>query len=155
VLTELQAKNMQRVGGVRYTDEERAFADELVKTLAPGGLALGSQEGLSPPDPTAGRGSTDVGDVSWVVPTTEFYAATWVPGTPPHTWQAVAASGTSIGAKGMLVAAKTLALTLLDLLADPALVQRARAEFEAQRGTHRYEPRIGDRPRPLDYRKRP
>jgi aminobenzoyl-glutamate utilization protein B len=154
-LTELQAKNMQRVGGVRYNDEERRFAEELALTLPPGGLPLGSQEGISTPDAVAGRGSTDVGDVSWVAPTTQFFAATWVPGTPPHTWQAVATSGTTIGEKGMLVAAKTLALTLIDLLSDPAHVAKARAQFEEQRGKHAYSSRIGDRPPPLDYRKRP
>jgi len=153
-LSGLQAKNMQRVGGVHYTDEERAFAEDLAKTLPPGGLPIGSQEGISPSDAVAGRGSTDVGDVSWVVPTTGFFAATWVPGTPPHTWQAVAASGTTIGEKGMLVAAKTVALTLIDLFSDPAHVERARAEFEEQRGSHAYTSRIGDRPPPLDYRKR-
>ncbi len=153
-LSQLQLENMVRVGGVEYTPDERAFAEELARTLPPGGLPIGSQERLSPPNSVEGRGSTDVGDVSWVVPTTQFFAATWVPGTPPHTWQAVAASGTSIGEKGMLVAAKTLALTLLDLLSEPAHVVKARAEFEARRGGRKYEPRIGERPPPLDYRKR-
>ena len=59
--------------------------------------------------------STDLGDVSWVAPTTEVTAATWVPGTPAHSWQATAAGGTSIGVNGMMIAAKTLALTALDL----------------------------------------
>ena len=54
-------------------------------------------------------GSTDVGDVSWTVPTAGFSTATWVPGTPAHSWQAVAAGGTSIGMKGMQNAAKVLA----------------------------------------------
>ncbi len=154
-LTELQVKNMQRLGGVRYTDEEQGFAEALAKTLPPGGLALGSQEGLSPPESVQGRGSTDVGDVSWVVPTTQFFAATWVPGTPPHTWQAVAASGTTIGEQGMLLASKTLALTLIDLFGDPAHLARARDEFDRRRGGRAYAPRIGDRPPPLDYRGRP
>ena len=117
-------------------------------------LHSSSQDGISPPDSVSGRGSTDVGDVSWVVPTTQFFAATWVPGTPPHTWQAVAASGTTIGEKGMLVASKTLALTLVDLFSDPTHVREARAEFEEQRGSHAYSARIGDRPPPLDYRKK-
>ena len=56
-------------------------------------------------------GSTDVGDVSWVVPVTGFTAATWVPGTPGHSWQAVACGGTTIGKKGMNLAARTLAAT--------------------------------------------
>lgn len=153
-LSELQAKNMRRVGGVHYTDEERAFAETLARTLPPGGLPIGSQEGISSPEAVSGRGSTDVGDVSWVAPTTQFYAATWVPGTPPHTWQAVATSGTTIGEKGMQVAAKTLALTLIDLLEDPRHVSTAQAEFEQRRGENSYRPRIGDQPPPLDYRKR-
>jgi aminobenzoyl-glutamate utilization protein B len=145
---------MQRLGGVAYTPGELAFARELARTLLPGGLPLGSQEEISPPESVAGRSSTDVGDVSWVVPTTQFFAATWVPGTPSHTWQAVAASGTTIGEKGMLLAAKTLALTLLDLFSDPEHVTRARAEFEQRRGERRYESRIGQRAPPLDHRKR-
>ena len=54
-------------------------------------------------------GSTDVGDVSWVVPTAGFATACWVPGTPGHSWQAVACGGTTIGKKGMQLAAKVLA----------------------------------------------
>ncbi len=153
-LSELQAKNMQRVGGVEYTAQESEFARALARTLPPGGLALGTEKGISPPNSVEGRGSTDVGDVSWVVPTTQFFAATWVPGTPPHTWQAVAASGSSIGEKGMLVASKTLALTLIDLLSDPAHLAKARAEFSERRGGREYAPRIGERAPPLDYRKR-
>ncbi|HBQ40362.1 MAG TPA: amidohydrolase, partial [Halieaceae bacterium] len=80
--------------------------------------------------PSRSMGSTDVGDVSWVVPTTEMRAATWVPGTAPHTWQAIAAGGTDIGVKGMMVAAKTLALTAADLLQQPELLRAARSEFE-------------------------
>ncbi len=152
-LAELQTKNMQRVGGVSYTAEERAFAEALAKTLPPGGLPIGSQESISPPESVQGRGSTDVGDVAWVVPTTQFFAATWVPGTPPHTWQAVAASGNSIGEKGMLVAAKTLALTLIDLLSDPTHLVKVRAEFDQRRAGRSYASRIGDRPPPLDYRR--
>jgi aminobenzoyl-glutamate utilization protein B len=152
-LSELQAKNMQRVGGVTYDAAERAFAEAMAATLPPGGLALGTEAHISASDAVAGRGSTDVGDVSWVVPTTQFFAATWVPGTPPHTWQAVAASGTTLGEKGMLVASKTLALTLMDLLSDPAHVAAARAEFDERRAGQAYRARIGERPPPLDYRK--
>jgi aminobenzoyl-glutamate utilization protein B len=155
VLTELQARNMRRVGGVTYTAEQRAFAEALKATLPAGGLPLGSETGLADPEAVSGRGSTDVGDVSWVVPTTQFFAATWVPGTPPHTWQAVAASGTTLGEQGMLLASKTLALTLLDLLSDPTYLRRARAEFDARRAGHVYRPRIDDRPPPLDYRRKP
>jgi aminobenzoyl-glutamate utilization protein B len=95
-----------------------------------------------------------VGDVSWAVPTAGLRTATWVPGTAAHSWQAIAAGGTSIGLKGMMVAARTLALTAADLFTTPVLVADARAEFERRRGTSfLYRPLVGDREPPLDYRK--
>jgi len=91
--------------------------------------------------------------VSWAAPAASFTTATWVPGTPAHSWQAVAAGGTAIGRKGMMVAAKTLALTALDLFLDPALVRSAREEHERRRGPDfQYRPLLGDRPPALDYR---
>jgi len=99
-------------------------------------------------------GSTDVGDVSWAVPTAGLRAATWVPGTSAHSWQAVAAGGTNIGVKGMMVAAKTLALTAFDIYNDPSVIVKARAELEKSRGDDfKYDSLLGDRDPPLDYRK--
>ena len=99
-------------------------------------------------------GSTDVGDVSWAVPTAGFSTATWVPGTPSHSWQAVAASGTSIGHKGMMLAAKVIALTGDELFRDRGLIRSARAEFIKNRGVDfDYQALLGDREPPLDYRK--
>jgi aminobenzoyl-glutamate utilization protein B len=106
------------------------------------------------PQGGVGTASTDMGDVSWRVPTVQMTAATWVPGTPAHSWQAVAAGGMSIGAKGMLVAAKTMALTTIDLITEPSHIQKARAEFEKVRGPEfRYSTRLADRKPALDYRK--
>ena len=100
-----------------------------------------------------GSGSTDVGDVSWKVPTAGMSAATWVPGTSAHTWQAVAAGGTSIGIKGMLIAAKTIALTAQDVFTDPDLIIRANEELKERIGKNDpYKALIGDRDPPLDYR---
>jgi len=97
-----------------------------------------------------------VGDVSWNVPTAGLRTATWVPGTSSHSWQAVAAGGTSIGTKGMLVAAKTIARSAVDLFQQPDLIRRARAEFEERRGAdYSYISLVGDRPPPLDYRSNP
>ncbi len=80
-------------------------------------------------------------------------AATWVPGTSAHSWQAIAAGGTSIGYKGMMVAAKTLALTAADLYQQPSLMSAARAEYEERIGPDfRYQALLGDRAPPLDYR---
>jgi aminobenzoyl-glutamate utilization protein B len=81
-------------------------------------------------------------------------AATWVPGTPAHSWQAVAAGGMSIGYKGMMVAAKTLTLTAIDIYREPAIIDAAREEFDERRGADfLYESLLGDRLPALDYRK--
>jgi aminobenzoyl-glutamate utilization protein B len=148
--------NLRAIGGVTYTAEERAFAEKIRTTLGDDLPPITQAGTVLPftPRSVATGGSTDVGDVSWVVPNGRFYAATWVPGTPSHSWQAVAAGGMSIGHKGMLVAAKTLALTAFDLMVDPSTVLKARAEFEQKRGQNFvYRPLIGERAPPLDYRR--
>ena len=99
-------------------------------------------------------GSTDVGDISWIVPTTELETATWVPGTSAHSWQAIAAGGTTIGIKGLQVAAKTLALTAIDLYRDPERLRQAGDELKERRGAgFEYRSLLGDRDPPLDYRR--
>jgi aminobenzoyl-glutamate utilization protein B len=100
----------------------------------------------------AGGGSTDVGDVSYAVPTVGMEAATWVPGTPAHRWQATACGGTEIGTKGMMVAAKTMALTAIDLYTDPSLIARAKEEFTKNKGDYQYKALLGDRKPALNYR---
>ena len=92
-------------------------------------------------------------DVSFVVPTAGLNTATWVPGTSAHSWQAVAAGGTSIGTKGMIIAAKTLALTGMQLLDDPKTIEAAKKEFINRRGVDFiYTPMLGDRKPALNYR---
>ena len=101
-----------------------------------------------------GYGSTDVGDVSRAVPTVSVRTATWVPGTSAHSWQAVAASGHSYGAKGTQHAAKAMMLAAVELYTNPRLRETAKAEFIAARGEdYVYESLLGDRAPPLDYRK--
>ncbi|MCC6319050.1 MAG: amidohydrolase [Gemmatimonadaceae bacterium] len=154
-LTGLQQKNLTRVGGITYTAEERAFAERIRASMSGDLLPLGSEATVIPWSTFAvDPASTDVGDVSWTVPTVQLSAATWVPGTAAHTWQAVASGGTSIGTKGMMVAAKTMALTTLDLFTDPSHLVKARAEFDRRRGpSFSYQTRL-DRAKPaLDYRK--
>jgi aminobenzoyl-glutamate utilization protein B len=95
--------------------------------------------------------STDVGDVSWNVPTVNFTTATFVPGTAPHTWQSAACAGTSIGRKGMLVAARTLALSVLELLEKPQEIEAAKADFEKRKAGRSWVTRIAsDAKPPLD-----
>jgi aminobenzoyl-glutamate utilization protein B len=152
-LSAIQRRNLERVGGVIYTAEERAFAAELRKTLNEPMLPLGSEAQIQPVRAEVTYASTDMGDVSWRVPTVQMITATWVPGTPAHSWQAVAAGGTTIGVKGMMVAAKTMALTVIELLSEPSHVARARAEFDRRRAGFEYKSRL-DRAKPaLDYRK--
>jgi aminobenzoyl-glutamate utilization protein B len=82
------------------------------------------------PSFTMRQGSTDVGDVSWLAPTAQFTTATWISGSPGHSWQNVATGTHSIAHKGMLLAAKVLAATTADLLENPALLTEAREEFQ-------------------------
>jgi len=146
-------KNLTTIGGYTYTEEERQFADEIAKTLI-NPRSMEFVEGVQPYDVgAAAGGSTDVGDVSYAVPTAGFRAATWVPGTPAHSWQAVAAGGTSIGVKGMMVAAKTLALTGMQLFDDPSIIEAAKKEFLETRGEDfKYTPLLGEREPALNYR---
>ena len=132
-LTALVARNLRRAGGYRYTPEERQFAAEIQKTL-PGAAGKPGPEEISTEAPEgADPYSTDVGDVSWNVPTIQFNTATYAPGTPAHSWQSAACAGMSIGRNGMLVAARTLALSAVDLLEHPGEVAAARASFEKRR----------------------
>jgi aminobenzoyl-glutamate utilization protein B len=154
-LSAVMHRNLERVGGVAYTPEERAFAEEIRKTLTePAAIPIGSQETVAPVRAGAvGTASTDLADVSWNVPTVSMTAATFVPGVPAHSWQATACAGGTIGIKGMMVAAKTMALTTADLFSDPALIQKARAEFDQKRGPgFVYKTRLADRKPALDYR---
>jgi aminobenzoyl-glutamate utilization protein B len=156
-LAKVAQKNLEEVGGFRYTAEERHFAEELQKSLPPGGAgdpgSTASVEPLRPFDPNQPAASTDVGDVSWNVPTIGFTAATFVPGVVAHTWQAAACAGVSIGQQGMLVAARALAVTGADLFSNPQLIQDAKTDFAHRLAGKTYKSEIpsGQKP-PLDYR---
>ena len=147
-------KHLRALGGLKYSAEEQAFAEKLRQTFSlEGALALGSQQEVQPMEDGVSSGSTDVSDVSWIVPTTEFRTATYVPGTPGHSWQAVACTGSNIGRKGMLLAAKTLTLTAMDLLGDPKLIEAAKADFNKRRAGYEYRSRIpANQKPPLNYR---
>lgn len=154
-LARVMHKNLVKVGGVQYSAEDRAFAEKILETYSINVSLDDAQkiEDFIVREKGTG-GSTDVGDVSWLVPTAGMSAATWVPGTSAHTWQAVAAGGTDIGINGMMVAAKTITLTAMDIFKEPSLTQKAREELIKRRGNgFVYEALIGDRNPPLDYRK--
>ncbi len=156
-LAKLMHQNLNAVGGVNYTAEEIAFGEKIQATF--GNVVSPPIDDASYIQPFVnesfrkGGGSTDVGDVSWTVPTVGLRVATWIPGTPSHSWQAVACGGTDIGYKGMMVAAKTLTATGYDLFHNAQLIEEAKAEWEFARGNDfKYEALIGDRPPALDYR---
>ena len=154
-LARLVYDNLSLVGGVSYTEEEHMFASQIMESYNPRGMTPGSAAEVAPynPDPPIVSASTDVGDISWVVPTTSMRAATWVPGTVAHSWQAVAAGGTSIGRKGMMVAAKSLALSAVDLFRRPGIIAEAEEELIGKRGKEfKYVPLIGDIEPPLHFR---
>jgi aminobenzoyl-glutamate utilization protein B len=144
---------MSYVGGVRYDASEQAQADALRASVEDPAGDMGDERRVKSYRFYQSFGSTDVGDVSWAAPTGGIRAATWPPGVTAHSWQAAAASGLPLSHEGMEVAAKTLALTAADLLADEGLRIAAREEFADARGEgYEYHPLLGERDPPLDYR---
>ncbi|MFK2819921.1 amidohydrolase [Flavobacteriaceae sp. LMIT009] len=154
VLQKVMYKNLTEIGGYEFDANEIDFANKVSKSLGQKELNTKFTKGVVPFTENArAYGSTDVGDVSFAVPTVGMGAATWVPGTPAHSWQAVAAGGTSIGTKGMMVAAKTLTATAIELFSNTKIIDEAKAEFLEKRGADfKYIPLLGDRKPALNYR---
>jgi aminobenzoyl-glutamate utilization protein B len=149
-------ENLKTVGGVNYDKTEEDFALKIFPSLNRKDVNISDAALIKPYADQSDEafGSTDVGDISWLVPTAGISSATWVPGTAAHSWQAVAAGGMSIGHKGMMVAAKTMALTIMDCLVNPEMLKNAKLELLKRRGgdQFKYEALLGDRNPPLDYR---
>ena len=140
-------KNLETLGAIAYTDTEQAFAKTIQR--ATGKPEIGLDMKIEPLEPTAELGeggSTDVGDVSWIVPVTRLAVTTAPDGTPWHSWAVVACGGMSIGHKGMLYAAKALAMTGADMLADAGLLQAMKDEFRERKGDTKYEALIPEGP---------
>lgn len=151
VMSDLLLAKLQEAGGMSFTPQEIAFAEQLQASFPAGSVQMEQESlgkmvaaGVDPADygvalPTAVLphaanppvlpGSTEVGDVSWITPTGQITTCCWPVGTPPHSWQTTASSGSSIGAKGMLLSAKAMGLAALDLMTQPDLLAAARAEF--------------------------
>ena len=153
-LQEMVHNKLLKVGGLQYNEAELSFANTIAKTLGQDSADQETAAAIAPYQTTAkAGGSTDVGDVSFAVPTVGFGTATWVPGTAAHSWQAVAAGGTTIGNKGMMVAAKTLTLSAIELFNNPKLIAAAKKEHQERLGADfKYVPLIGDRAPALNYR---
>jgi aminobenzoyl-glutamate utilization protein B len=150
-LSEVLGRAMTKAGGYEYTPAEQKFATEIQKTLErvnPVGPEKVTADRTTP----QGMASSDAGDVSWNIPMAQFTAATFVPGVGAHTWQGAACAGTSIGRKGMLVAARTLALGAMELFEKPEELLAAKADFEKRKAGRIWTTRIqtDDKP-PFDY----
>jgi aminobenzoyl-glutamate utilization protein B len=152
-LAPVAQKNLEFVGGFKLDPGQTEFATNLQKTLPPGAAPSLDQTNiilpLHPFDPNAPAASTDVGDISWNVPTIGFGTATFVPGVAAHTWQAAASAGMSIGQDGMVIASKALALTAVDLFLTPSLVAAAQQDFHKQLQGKTYESAIPATQKPL------
>lgn len=159
-LSNLLLEKMQEINDIRFTEQERKFARELQATFPEGSVLreldwMRRSASVALPDEAANDplweqvlphsstpplmgGSTEVGDVSWITPTAQLTTTCWPLGTPGHSWQTVASSGSSIGMKGMLFAAKSMALAGWDLLTKPDLLAQAQAEFKQARKGKQY-----------------
>ncbi|MBP86680.1 MAG: amidohydrolase [Planctomycetaceae bacterium] len=153
-LAQVALRNLEASNDLKYSEDDFAFAARLQQSLSkPKPLeSIADVEHLD----GVGMGSTDVGDVSWVVPTAGFTTACFVPGTPGHSWQAVACGGTEIAHQGMNLAARVMAATAWDLYHDPLLLTAAKAEHKQRVGELGYATLMeqGQRP-PLNYRRPP
>ena len=157
VIGKILNENLKKVGAPKFTEEERKFAQELEVTIPAdivketlksygltrediGGVLCDKilEKGGQYAEGEIVPGSTEVGDVSWITPTSQFITT----GTPvsiaQHSWQSTVSYGTSIGSKGMMVAAKTLALTAFALLTKPDILQSAQDEFKKVTGGKKY-----------------
>lgn len=154
-LARLTLRILQEQNDLKLPPEELPFATRIHRTLSEP-TEFSTVEKVYDRSGSVGSGSTDVGDVSWVVPTTGFNTACWVPGTPGHSWQAVACGTTPLARRGTNLAARVLALSAWELYLNPALLEQARQELRGKLETRKYESlmRPGQKP-PLEYRNPP
>ena len=143
-------KNLEILGDINYTQDELDFAYQIQEaTMKP---KLGIDGKIKPLRETLehpGGGSTDVGDVSYIVPVVRMGATTAPIGTPWHSWAVVACGGMSIGHKGMMQAAKALSMTMVDMFTNPKLIDEVKKEFKTRKGDYIYKGMLPDGPPPI------
>jgi aminobenzoyl-glutamate utilization protein B len=150
--SKLMHSNLLMVGPPAFTEEEQLFAKAIQKELGIEEEGLSSEiDPLRHPETFTGSGSTDVSDVSWITPTIGLGVAVSPIGSPGHHWSTVACGGRSIGHKTLVVAAKTLASTALDLLQNPDLLQEIRAEWKESTKGIQYKSAIPDGQKPPQF----
>ena len=147
---EIMQKNLELLGPITYTEEETAFGKKI--QAATGKPLVGMDSKINPLKETLknpGGGSTDVGDVSWNVPNINLSVTVAPKDTPWHSWAVVACGGMSIGHKGMIQAAKAMAMTMVDLFEKPSLVEKVKEEYIERKGDEVYKPLVPEGPPPI------
>ncbi len=147
----IMQSNLELLGPITYTEDEIAFGKKIQEST--GKPQVGFDSSIKPLEETLedpGGGSTDVGDVSWNVPNINLYVTTAPKDTPWHSWAVVACGGMSIGHKGMVYAAKAMAMTMADLFEKPDLVAKVKAEYKERKGDEVYEAMIPEGPPPIN-----
>jgi len=165
-VSELILKNMREIGLPKHNNEDLEFAGKIAETIKPETKIAELKKSKRPgweelvdklmddevPDPWGEgevmHGSTDVGDVSWQAPTVEFGTATWVLGTPGHSWQVVAQSGVGLGHASLIFSAKVMAATAIDLLTNKDALNKAKEEHRRRIGNKKYRPPIPPEKKP-------
>lgn len=142
--------NLEALGPIEYTEAEAAFGRGIQRSTGKPLVGIdGSIQPFKETRENPGGGSTDVGDVSWLVPEIRLRVTTAPKDTPWHSWAVVACGGMSIGHKGLTYAAKALAMTMVDLYESPELVEEIQAEFKERKGDYEYEAILPEGPPPV------
>jgi aminobenzoyl-glutamate utilization protein B len=138
--SEIMQKNLEMIGSPTYTDEEKEYARRIQKEAGVDekGMHSDIEKLKEPPEDPVG-GSTDVAEVSWIAPTLHVSTACAPYEVPWHSWAVVAASKHPIGYKGMILAAKVMATTGLDLLLNPKALAEVKKEFKEKLKDYTYK----------------
>jgi aminobenzoyl-glutamate utilization protein B len=162
-LSEIGAANVDLIGSPPFTEEDQAYGKEVAQALGKMGI-----ENIEPPyydteiqhpdlsgkfpDVPRGMHSTDFGNVSWIVPSVQFRAATHAKGTVGHTWIEVAQNAAPPGLRASLTVSKWMVATALDLVVNPEKLEAAKKELaEYLEDTPYYHPIPNDQPIPTFY----
>lgn len=157
-INEVLLSKLAEVGAPKFNADEHAFARELSKSIPSDSLETSAYvygldsiavaalkdivlyEDILPPfkSEIVLPGSTDVGDVSWVVPTGQIFTTCWALGSPGHSWQIVAQGKMGIGQRGMLYAGKVMALSALEFMQNESIREKAKEEFKQKRAAAKY-----------------
>jgi len=164
ILDDVMYENLLALGPVPFDEADLAFAGEIRKTLSEDDVRFNALNFGFPSQancllnnsvmrevPQLLGGSSDMGDVTWIVPTTQLFGACYAIGTEFHTWQLVAQGKSAAAHKGMIHAAKVLATTALDLIAKPELIAAAKQRLEEMKGARPYVCPLSDEIRPPSY----